>query len=134
MAAAVADLLAERRPKGMVVLISDFLLTETDYETALTRLLAARHELKVLHVMGEREVAGSYPPGAYRIRDAETGEIREITLNAASAAACRTRAATHAERVRAACLRRGISHAQAFGAGNADAIIMREFPRLGVIS
>lgn len=134
MAAAVAEILSERRRPGLVVLISDFLVNATDYETALTQLLAAHHEVKALHVMGECETTGGYPPGAYRIRDSETREVSEVTFNAATAEACRSRAAIHAERVRQACLRRGIGLVQAFGSGNADQIIWREFPRLGVIA
>ncbi len=133
MSAAVDELLSARRSAGIVFVISDFLVNASDYETAITRLVAARHEVKVMHVMGEREIAGSYPPGPYRIRDAESGEIREIVFGPLQAAACRERVARHAERVRDFCARRGVMHAAAFGAHRADEIIMHEFPRLGVI-
>jgi uncharacterized protein (DUF58 family) len=134
MSAAVDELLNEWRPAGIVVVISDFLVTAADYEDALSRLVAARHEVKAVHVMGAREVSGSYPPGPYRIRDAESGEIREITFSPAQAAACRSRAALHAKRLQGFCQRRGIAHAPAFGADRVDEIILREFPRLGVIA
>jgi len=133
MSAAVDELLSARRSAGIVFVISDFLVNASDYETAITRLVAARHEVKVMHVMGEREMSGSYPPGPYRIRDAESGEIREIVFGPLQAAACRERVARHAERVRDFCARRGVMHAAAFGAHRADEIIMHEFPRLGVI-
>lgn len=132
MSAAVDELLNERRPAGIVIVVSDFLVNATDYETALGRLVAARHEVKVLHVMGEHEVSGSYPPGPYRIRDAESGAIREIVFGPAQAATCRERAALHAARVRAFCRKRRITYGPAFGANRADEIILHEFPHLGV--
>ncbi len=76
LGAAVDELLLQRRPAGMVVVISDFLVNELDVEDALKRLVAARHDVKVIQVMGEQESTASYPPGLYRIRDAETGEVR----------------------------------------------------------
>lgn len=134
LAAAVNELLSERRPPGVVVVLSDLLLTATDYGSAFDRLLAARHDVKVLHVMGRQEITGGYQPGAYRIRDAETGEVKEITLDAAMGARCRARAERHAVQVREACVRRGIYYGEAFGVSTADTIIVREFPRLGVMN
>ncbi|HXZ88187.1 MAG TPA: DUF58 domain-containing protein [Candidatus Binataceae bacterium] len=135
LAAAVGELLLERRQPGIVVVISDFLVNPGDYEDALAQLLAARHEVKLLHVMGDREAAGTYPPpGAYRARDSETGEMREVMLGAREAEACRQRVEMHADRLRDFCTRRGISYARAFGASQLDAIIAQEFPRLGVIT
>jgi len=135
LAAAVGELLLERRQPGIVVVISDFLVNPGDYEDALAQLLAARHEVKLLHVMGDREAAGTYPPpGAYRARDSETGEMREVMLGAREAEACRQRVELHADRLRDFCTQRGISYARAFGASQLDAIIAQEFPRLGVIT
>lgn len=135
LAASVGELLLERRQPGIVVVISDFLVSPGDYEDALAQLLAARHEVKLVHVMGDREAAGTYPPpGAYRARDCETGEMREVMLGPREAEACRQRVELHADRLRDFCTRRGISYARAFGASQLDAIIAQEFPRLGVIT
>jgi len=133
LAAAAGELLNQRRPPGIVILISDFLVNASDYEAALAQLVAAHHEVKVVHVMGESEMAGAYPPGAYRIRDAESGETREVMLGPAAAPACRRRAAEHAERVMSFCTRHGLNHMQAFSAARVDETILRDFPRLGVI-
>jgi uncharacterized protein (DUF58 family) len=133
LAAAAAELLNQRRPPGIVIVISDFLVTASDYEPALTQLVAAHHEVKVVHVMGESEMAGNYPPGAYRIRDAESGETREVTLGPAAAATCQRRATDHAERLGRFCTRHGLNHMQAFSAARVDETILHDFPRLGVI-
>lgn len=131
--AAAGELLFQRRPKGMVIVISDFLVSPLEYEPALDRLVAARHEVKVVHVMGERESRGAYPPGLYRIRDCESGEVREVVLGAEAAEACRRRVEQISARLRDFCASRAIAHACAFGADNFEEIVDREFPRLGIV-
>ncbi len=134
VSAAIAEFLLAPHHAGIVVLISDFLVNPLDYEDALAQLVAARHEVKAIHVMGDRECAGAYPPGAYRVRDCETGELREVTFGAHEAEMCRRRVEQHAERLSSFCAHHGIVYSRAFGALNLDAIISREFPRLGVIA
>jgi len=134
LAAAAGEILLERRHPGIIIVISDFLVSAGDYEDALAQLLAARHEVKVVHVMGDQECSGSYPPGAYRVRDCETGETREVTFGPREAEACRERVEQHAERLHGFCNRRGVTYASAFGASHLDEIMAREFPRLGVIA
>jgi uncharacterized protein (DUF58 family) len=133
MSAAVERLLLERRPAGTVILISDFLISASEYEQALRGLLRARHEVKVVHVLGDRESSGSYPPGHYRVRDSETGELCEVTLGAGAAENCRRRAERLSSELAAFCASHGIVYARAFGASHFDDIVMQEFPRLGVM-
>ena len=123
----------QRRPAGTVVVISDFLVNEGDLEDALKRLVAARHEVKVVHVMGEQESTAAYPPGLYRIRDAETGEVRETALGPTTVAAIRRKVEKIAARVREICTAHAITYAQAFGAGNLDSFMERELPLLGIV-
>jgi uncharacterized protein (DUF58 family) len=133
LGAAVDSLLHQRRPAGIVIVISDFLLNRTDYEDALARLLAARHQVKVIHVLGEIESTGAYPPGLYRVRDAETGEMRETVFGPEAAAACRRKVEQLSAAVRDFCTARGIAYTQAFGARTLDTFIERELPALGVV-
>ena len=134
LSAAVEEFLLIPHRAGIVVLLSDFLVNPLDYEDALAQLIRARHEVKAIHVMGDRESAGDYPPGAYRVRDCETGELREVTFSSREAEMCRRRVEQHAERLGSFCVGHGIVYSRAFGAANLDAIITREFPRLGVIA
>jgi uncharacterized protein (DUF58 family) len=134
LSAAVAEFMGAPHHAGIVVVASDFLVRPVDYENALAQLVAARHEVKAIHVLGDRECTGAYPPGAYRVRDCETGELREVTFAAHEAEMCRRRAEEHSARLGSFCERRGIVYSRAFGASNLDAIIGREFPRLGVIA
>jgi uncharacterized protein (DUF58 family) len=91
MSAAVEHFLNQRRPPGVAILVSDFLVPSTIYKAAFSHLLAARYEVKVIQVLGSREAAGSIGPGAYRLRDCETGALREVTMTPTVAEACRRR-------------------------------------------
>ncbi|HZO80266.1 MAG TPA: DUF58 domain-containing protein [Candidatus Binataceae bacterium] len=133
MADAVGRLLLERRGGGVAILISDFLVSAGEYQQALDRLLAARHEVKVVHVLGEREANGDYPPGSYRLRDSESGEICEVAIGPAAAQACRRRAERLSSELAQYCANHGVIYSRAFGAAHFEEIIMREFPRLGVM-
>src|SRR5258707_379937 len=63
LGAAVDELVLQRRPAGTVAVISDFLVNQGDLENALKRLVAARPDVKVIHLMGEQENTASYSPG-----------------------------------------------------------------------
>ncbi|HUA33443.1 MAG TPA: DUF58 domain-containing protein [Candidatus Binataceae bacterium] len=133
LGAAVDQLLLERRPRGVVVVVSDFLVSAAEAEDALKRLVAANHEVKVVHVMGEIESTGAYPPGLYRIRDAESGEMREAVFGPEAAAVCRRKVEQLVERIRAICAAIGVVYAQAFGASTLDNFMERELPLLGIV-
>jgi hypothetical protein len=95
--------------------------------------VAARHDVKVIHVMGDQESTAAYPPGLYRIRDAETGEVRETVLGPTMIAAIRGKVEKIVARLRQICTTHAITYAQAFGAGNLDSFMERELPLLGIV-
>jgi uncharacterized protein (DUF58 family) len=134
LGSAAAEFLLARRQPGVVILLSDFLVNTPDYQDALNQLLGARHEVKAVHVMGDQESTCSYPEGAYRVRDCETGEMREVTFGRVEAELCRRRVEEHAQRLSKFCSSRGIVYSRAFGASTLETIIAQEFPRLGVIA
>jgi uncharacterized protein (DUF58 family) len=133
MSSAVDELLLHRRPAGVVIVISDFLINQTDFEEAMLHLLGTHHEVKLVHVMGEMESQGSYPSGLYRVRDCESGEVREVAFGPELAEACRRRVEAISERLHEFCARHSIIYAQAFGARHFEAILERELPIMGVI-
>ncbi len=133
LSSGVAELLHHRRAPGVVILISDFLVSQVDFEQAILHLIGARHELMLVHVMGQVESEGSYPPGLYRVRDAETGEVREVSFGPELAQACRNRVAALSERVRQFCLGHATVYTQAFGARDLEGTLQRELPKMGLI-
>ncbi|HEY2106114.1 MAG TPA: DUF58 domain-containing protein [Candidatus Binataceae bacterium] len=133
MAGAVEHFLNQRRPPGVAIVLSDFLVSSSLYKAAFSHLLAARYEVKAIQVLGSREAAGSLGPGAYRLRDCETGEIREVTMTPTVAEACRRRLDNLREDLQQHCAGHGISYAAAVGAHNLDDFMVRELPRLGLV-
>jgi hypothetical protein len=89
--------------------------------------------VKVIHVMGEQESTASYPMGLYRIRDAETGEVRDTVLGPATVTAIRRKIEMIVTRIRQICTTHSIAYAQAFGAGNLESFMERELPLLGIV-
>jgi len=133
MPAAVEHFLNQRRPPGVAIVISDFLVPSSVYKAAFSHLLAARYEIKVIQVLGSREASGSLGPGAYRLRDCESGEIREVTITPTVADACRRRLERLREELYQHCAAHGITYAAAVGAHNLDDFLIRELPRLGLV-
>jgi uncharacterized protein (DUF58 family) len=131
--AGVAELLSQRRVRGVIVLVSDFLVSPAQYERALSRLLAAGYEVKVVHVMGESEHSGAFPFGAYRVYDSETKEMRELRLDRRVLSAYRQRVERLVSQVKEFCHKNAIAYVPAFGAASFETIVMQKFPRLGLV-
>jgi uncharacterized protein (DUF58 family) len=133
LSAAISELLLLRPSAGVVILISDLLLNQSDFEQGIRHLTSGRHEVKVIHVMGEMESTGSYPPGLYRVRDSESGEVREVAFGSHLREACSRRVAEISARAREYCARHSVAYAPAFGARNLESILERELPSLGLL-
>jgi uncharacterized protein (DUF58 family) len=133
MSGAVDQFLTQRRPAGVAIVISDFLVAPALYKSAFSHLLAAHYELKAIQILGRREAAGSLGSGNYRLRDCETGEIREVTITPVVAEACRRRLAHLRDELQNFCAGHGITYAAAIGADSLDDFVIREMPRLGLV-
>lgn len=68
------------REAGLAVLISD-LMDPQGYERGLKALLERRFDVHVVHVLAPDEMNPSFA-GDLRLVDAETGELRDLTLDA----------------------------------------------------
>jgi hypothetical protein len=68
-----------------------------------------------------------------RVRDIESGEVREFALGEDAGERYRIRVERLAERLREFCTRRAITYVRAFGAANLDRILTGELPRLGLV-
>ena len=133
LAAGMQRFLNQRRPPGVAILISDFLVPAALYKTAFSHLLAAHYEVKAIQVLGARESVGSLGTGAYRLRDCETGELREITITPAVVQSCQRRLAQMRDEVQKFCTSHGITYAAVIGADSLDDFLVRELPRLGLV-
>jgi uncharacterized protein (DUF58 family) len=83
LSGAVRTFLARReaRRRGLVILISDF-YDPAGYRAALDLIRHHRREVVAIQVSAREELAPSLR-GDVRLRDAETGEVRELTVSPA---------------------------------------------------
>lgn len=99
---------------GIAFVISDFLVESEVYEAALTDLCARRLDVRAIHVAGrhERDLPGLR--GRFRLRDVETGAMRDVELSDRERRRYREAFDERAAEIRRFCHRYGIGHAVAF--------------------
>jgi uncharacterized protein (DUF58 family) len=96
------------RDAGLAVLISD-LLDPAGYERGIKTLLERRFDVHVIHVLAPDEVNPSFG-GDLRLEDAETGELRDLTLDGEALRDYRQRLHEFLERAEQFCLHREVSY------------------------
>jgi hypothetical protein len=96
------------REPGLAVLISD-LMDPAGYERGLRMLLERRYDVHVVHLLSPEETNPPYG-GDLRVTDAETGETRDITLDAEALRAYRDRLREFLERAEAFCRGNEVSY------------------------
>ena len=89
------------REPGLAVIISD-LLDPAGYETGIRALLEHRFDVHVVHLLDPQEVNPEFG-GDLRLIDAETGELREVTVDAEAVRAYRERLHQFLERAEGFC-------------------------------
>lgn len=103
--------LERHRERGAAFVISDFLLPPADYEAALLQMLSRGLQVEAIHVVGPAERDVERLVGRLRLRDVESGKVREITLSAGERRRYAEAFAARAEALRVFCHRAGIGHA-----------------------
>jgi uncharacterized protein (DUF58 family) len=89
------------REAGLAVLISD-LMDPGGYERGLRGLLERRHDVHVIHLLAAEEMNPAWG-GDLRLEDAETGETRDLTLDADALRVYRQRLREFLEKAEAFC-------------------------------
>lgn len=89
------------REAGLAVLISD-LMDPAGYERGLKTLLEHRHDLHVIHLLASEEMNPAWG-GDLRLEDAESGETRDLTLDAEAMRVYRGRLRDFLERAEGFC-------------------------------
>lgn len=96
------------REPGLAVLVSD-LLDPAGYERGLKALLERRFDLHLIHLLAPEEMTPEVA-GDLRLLDAETGELRDLTLDAEALREYRQRLREFLERVESFCRANEISY------------------------
>jgi hypothetical protein len=112
--AAIRTLAMSRRGKGVMVLLSDFLVRE-DYRDGLNFLAGSGgYDVHVMQVLSPGELEPEKESGGIigdlRLTDAETGAAAEVTVSGALLKRYKQRLVGHIEGVRKACAARDMSH------------------------
>jgi len=104
----LAQYVLRARDAGLAVLISD-LLDPAGYERGIKTLLERRFDVHVIHVLSPDEMNPSFG-GDLRLEDAETGELRDLTLDGEALRDYHQRLREFFERVEQFCLHREVSY------------------------
>lgn len=98
---ALGDYAARAREPGLAVLVSD-LLDPRGFEAGARRLLERRYDVHIVHLLDPAEMNPDLA-GDLRLEDAETGEVRDITVDAETIRAYRERLSHFLQRVEGFC-------------------------------
>jgi len=122
--------LRERRA-GLVFVITD-LFSPNGYVEGLNALRAKGHEVVLLHVLSPDEIN---PPhtGDLRLVDVETGDAREITLDASLHSLYRQRLESWLDEVRDVCVRRQMAYLLVSTDDPLDKVIFSDLRRLQLV-
>lgn len=121
----------ERRG-GMAFLISD-LFTEGDLDAGLRALLAAHHEVIVLHTLSPEEQQPTLN-GDLRLIDVETDAAAELTITADLYEQYQQSLAAWQKGIRAMCARRGVRYLPITTSDPLEQLFLRDLRRVGVVS
>jgi hypothetical protein len=98
---ALGDYAARAREPGLAVLISD-LFDPRGFEAGVRALLERRYDVHLVHLLDPGEMNPDLA-GDMRLEDAETGEVRDITVDADTIRAYRERLSQFLQRVEGFC-------------------------------
>lgn len=143
--AALKQIALTRRGRGVMVLITDFLVPE-DYRTGLNYLAGAGggaqrgggFDLYCIQVLSPGELEPEKEPGGgvigdLRLTDSETGKAAEVTVSGALLKRYKQRVADHIEEVRAACSARDSAHLLARSDASIRDLLLDDLRRRGLL-
>jgi uncharacterized protein (DUF58 family) len=133
LAAGLDAALRAHRSPGVAVVLSDFLVAPTMYESALETLLARRFTVAAIRVIGLQE---RDPTRAFRraqLIDAESGRRRFVTLSPGNVARYERALSEHVGRLQTFCNRCGVSFTVADTAAGLERCLFYDLPALGLL-
>jgi uncharacterized protein (DUF58 family) len=120
-----------RQRPGMSVVISDGLGPQP-IDPALAALQRAHQEGAILQLLAPQEIDPDWA-GDARLRDAETGEEREMTSTPVTQTAYRAALARRTQEIEEAARRRGLRFARLVSSQPVDEMVERALQRIGLL-
>jgi len=123
-----------QRAKGVVIIISDF-LDKGDLAEALKYLAADRYDVFALQLLAPEELdpVKGHVIGDLRLRDIEDGDTAEVTITPALLKRYQTSLDAFRQRVRGACLKRGIAYLFSDTRSGFQDLILKYLRRRGLV-
>lgn len=121
------------RLPGTAIVLSDFLVEPADYTAALDELRGHRYDVGAIRIIGPCERDASALPRRLRLRDAETGAVRDVELTAALRQRYADGVARHLDALRGWCAARAIVYAAADTAAGLAGALLHDLPRVGLL-
>ncbi|MFN8643268.1 MAG: hypothetical protein U0802_17005, partial [Candidatus Binatia bacterium] len=125
--------LRETRLPGTAVVLSDFLVPADDYATALDALRGHGYDVAAIRIVGPAERDAASLPRRLRLRDAETGAVRDVELTDALRRRYADAVTDHLDALRAWCAARAIVCAAANTATGLAGSLLQDLPRAGLL-
>lgn len=116
------------RDPGLAVLISD-LMDPSGYESGLRALLERRFDVHVIHMLAPAELDPTFG-GDLRLMDAETGETRELTLDAEALRQYRRRLRQFLDQAEAFCNANEVSYHRVATDAPLEGVVLKQLKGL----
>ncbi len=121
----------QRRGKGIMVLLSDFLIKE-GYETGLRLLVGRGYDLMAIQVLSPQEVEPVIT-GDLRLRDVEDADLAEVTISAPLLKKYKATLGAYCDRWQTFCARREIGNLTVQSDTKIDTLILEYLRRKGLL-
>lgn len=125
--------LRSTRLPGTAIVLSDFLVAPDDYTVALDELRGQGYDVAAIRPIGPLERDASALPRRLRLRDAETGALRDVELTDALRRRYADAVAQHLDQLSDWCAARAIICAVADTAAGLTGSLLHELPRAGLL-
>lgn len=123
----------QTRVPGVAVVVSDFLVEPTHYETALRGLVGRGWTVAALRLLGPAEQDPAHLFRRGRLRDSETGATRVITLTTANRARYHTALTAHLNDLRRWCERHEVPCATLDPTASLETALFRDLAMIGML-
>ena len=117
---------------GVAIVISDFLVPQTDYEEGLKALIYRNFDVNVIHVMSEEELHPTLS-GELKLQDAETGESKEVTITDRMLERYQNRLTTFCQNLSQFCAKNNITYLRVSTSLPFEELILRTLRREQVL-
>jgi len=121
------------RLPGVAIVLSDFLVPRSDYEHALERLYGRGCAVAALRVIGTLEKDPGHLPRRVRLRDAETGGERTVTMTAVNRQRYVDAFEDHLAQLKRWCEAHAVAFAVPDTAQGLENCLFDELPRAGLL-